>query len=289
MKKYLKYAFTIAAPLVFNSCNLGGSIADGISVKEEGVSVDKVYVSDGKDELKTRTFTYGQNIYTNFEGVEGFNFENNKYYPQMSVYIVSKEGDTVMKQDKLYNDNAGFGKEINVLEGRLILANPIHSGKEYTVHYTITDQKGDGRLYSEMDFNLIKDDNIQVEKNGLDFQEAYIMSQKTGEVITNAEIGFDQLLLMDFQGLNGYQLKNGMVSLGLYVKMTDSSGNVVVENKDAFSGRGTMDENTVKQGIASTMKLSRGKLDNPVKWEMRIWDKNSDAELKAVAELTVKN
>ncbi|MEO1010606.1 MAG: hypothetical protein AAFX53_04820 [Bacteroidota bacterium] len=258
----------------------------GIEISANGIKAEQVYVTDGDKGIKSRQFKYAQKIFTNFEGISGFTVHEGKYYPEMEVLVVSKRGDTVFRQKNLFPKDTSFEVAQTALHGHLILANPMRSGEEYTAHYTLYDTKGKGSLNSAMDFVIVRDDHILVTPNGLDFNEAYLFSKTTEKALAEGKLYFDEESWMDFQGLRGYRIREGRASLGLSVLVTDDNGRAIVRQKDIFEGQ-TLDVQQLKAGVASTLHIGKGSLANPVRWKVRIWDKNSAAELNAEAILEV--
>lgn len=277
--------------LFLTSCNFSKSIHKDLQttllIKGDGLSADNVFISVKDKKVTSNTFSYGENIYTNFENLDGFTVENGLYYPIMNVAVISKKGDTVLNYKDLYS---GKGVDISTktLMGNLIMANPVQSNEEYTINYTIKDKKGEGSFSSTMECKIEADPSIEILKNGLDFDENYIFSQKRKEVITDNTAGFNETILLFFQGLRGYTLKDTKAEIGLKVKVTNSNGAVVVENPDVFANQ-RIDENILKSGISSTLIMNKSDLANPCTWQVEIWDKNSDAKLSAKTKISFKD
>ena len=289
MNKF-KIIGALSAIVLATACNFNASFSKdfmtGITTSGNGISAEKVYVTDGEEGLKTRDFKYGQKVYTNFENLEGFEIENGQYFPDMSVWVVSKKGDTVLQQSNLYGSKA-IDASMNTLNGNVILAKPIQSNESYTMHYNIKDGRGDGSFSSNMDFKVKPDESIIVTKNGLDFDEVYIMNADTGEVITDNKVKSDQKIYLYFQGLYGYSETGNEAELGLRVEVTDAAGKTIIEEADIFD-KHYFNATELQSGIASTLVISPGSVDNPWKWQVVLWDKNSDAKLNAVTEISIE-
>ena len=288
--KNFKILGALTAMVFATACNFNASynkdFATGITTSGNGISAERVYLTDGENGLKTRNFRYGQKIYTNFENLEGFEIENGQYYPDMNVYVMSKKGDTILNFPDLY-EGSPIDASINTLNGQVILADPIRSGEEYTINYQILDSKGSGSFSSKMDFKVKADESIKVTKSGLDFNEVYIINGETLEVITNNTMGPNKNVYFNFQGLSGYEVIGDEADLGLKVKVTDANGNIIVNEADVFDGQ-RVRVTDLKNGFASTLVMSTGRINNPLKWQVEVWDKNSDAKLNAVTEISVK-
>ncbi len=290
MKKYLSSISIITILALAYSCNFSASynkdFTTGITSKGNGLSAESVYLSDGEEGMKKRDFTYGEVVYTNFESMEGFEIEGGKFFPQMSVAIVTKGGDTIMQSKKLFADGTGFDAGLTTLNGNVKMADPIVSDGAYSLHYKVWDTKGDGVFASEMDFKVKKDPLITSKKKGLDFTEIYIIADMEKRVVTDGVVHFNESLLFNFQDLSGYTKKNGAIEVKMDIKVTDDSGTVLLDMKDAFK-QPIRNEALLKQGLSATLTLTKGKLENPITWQVHVQDKNSDASFEAAAELTV--
>ncbi|WP_350287125.1 hypothetical protein [uncultured Croceitalea sp.] len=287
--KNTKHILFVVAALGVLSCNLNDSskidYENAIETKSNGLSIDEVFISLEDQQPGENTFIYGQTFYTNFKGLNGFVFENGDFFPELDVYVVSKAGDTVMQSDRLFG---GYGqpKDVPALNGSLILANPILSGEKYTAHYRLSDVKGGGEFFSKMEFELIKDPNISVVENGLTAKEVYLFDRMANRVISDGMVIAGRSLSLDFQFLADYQMPNGTIDLGMETSVVDSDGNIIVRNPDALKNT-SYKKLEPGQAVQSTLTLSEGRFNNPLKWIVRIWDKNGSGEIEAAAEITV--
>lgn len=285
---------TLLVGIIFagiTSCNFSKSVSkdliSGMTTKGDGLSAENVYVTINDEIISDNEFYYGQDIITNFENMDGFVIENNRFFPMMQVVLVSKKGDTIMYEPDLLKADAGFDASLKTLTGNMILARPIYTDDDYTMLYTITDKKGTGKYSSELKFNILHDPLIKVSKKGLDFKEAYLMSLTKKDMILNGKMAFDELVLMDFQDISGYKSSNGQVALGLKIYVVDAANNVILDMADAFNGR-EVGEEEMKNGVGAQLQIKKGRIQNPVNFQVTIWDKNSDAKLTAETKLTVE-
>ena len=291
MKNYLLRIGILSFFIFGASCKFdkssNQSFNNEISTVGEGLSVDEVFVKTDNEQLDDNTFFYGQKVLTNFENMDGFTIENGKYYPQMAVTVTDENDNVVMQNNYLFNTDEGLNKSLRTIYGELILANPFQSTKKYTVSYKITDTRGDGVFTSKMDFNVLPNPDIKVQESGITAAEVYIFNSDTRRVITNNEVKFNENLQFQFEGLKGYTVKEGFIALGLSITAKDASGYQIVHNTDAFENT-LLTQAQVDQGVGGTLTLSRGILTNPVTWEVKIWDKNSEAIIAAKTEMEVK-
>lgn len=281
---------TLAILGLMTACNFSKSVSKdlmtGLSTEGNGLSADEVYISNGNQTVTDNTFVYGDQIFINFENVDGFVIENGNIYPEMQVVVVSKAGDTVLQNTNLLGGKAIEGISAN-LKGNVTLAAPIYSGDTYTVNYTITDTKGVGTFSSELELKLERDAKIKLNQSGLSLKEAYIFNQDNRTVITNGQIGFDNNILLDLQGLSGYKMLNERASLGMLVKVTDAKGKIILDLPDLLENR-ELTEAQIQTGLGSTIIINRGLLANPITWEVKVWDKYSGTTLTVKTEVQVK-
>lgn len=71
------------------------------------------------------------------------------------------------------------------------------------------------------------------------------------------------------------------------IHVTDAAGVEITKSKDALENH-SYDVIRDEDVIQSTLILTKGRLKNPITWQVRLWDKNSDAELTATATITAK-
>ncbi|WP_405269303.1 hypothetical protein [Cellulophaga sp. Ld12] len=291
MNSFKKTLFVCGIFATLTSCNFNKSVrkdfVTGITTKGDGLSAEKVYVTINDEKVSDNEFFYGQNIYTIFENMSGFMVENNRYHPQMEVVLISKAGDTIMHEANLFQQNPGFGAEMKTLQGNMLLARPIYSSADYTLHYKISDEHGEGVFNSTLQFDLLHDPAIKVNKKGLDYKEGYLLSLTKNAVITDSKVAFEELILMDFQDVSGYTRVDGAVALGLKIKVTDANDTMILNMEDVF-GESTLSEEQIKSGLGAQLKITKGALKNPVTFKVTIWDKNSNARLEAETELIVE-
>lgn len=288
-KKYNILAITAIGLLM--ACNSRSdtvkAVDNHLDTTPDGLKIDTVFVSTEEVQPAENTFVYGQTFYTNFKGIDGFTIEDDDYFPEMEVYVLSKAKDTVLQVRNLLG-GLGQPQDIPILNGSLILANPILSGTDYKVKYKLYDTKGNGAFYSEMDFRLIRDPHIQVEEKGLKAKEIYLFNQDKGLVMTNGAAAVETNMSMDFQLLEGYEKKDGKIALGMEIQVTDATGTKITQVKDALVNT-SYDFIRDADVVQSSLRLTKGGLKNPITWQVRLWDKNSTAEMTATATLDIEN
>jgi hypothetical protein len=281
--------------LVLTGCQFSKSakkdFISGISSTGDNLSCEDVYLKVNDERTTRNSFIYGETFFLNFSDVAGFVKENGKVFPGMNLVVVGSGGDTLMRTDDLmskYPD--GLSISPLLLTADLTVASPISSKAEYKAIVNIWDRKGKGTFKSNFDFKVLENDKIVIESSKVTYDEIYIFSQGTNEVIINNKIKFNDNIYIIVEGLKGLNEDNGMVFPGMNIKATDSEGNIVMESDDMFT-----DYNAT--GIASADLAERvsahfntpgTQFNNPLHCELTVWDKKSDAKLKVTTDLVLE-
>ncbi len=272
-------------------CNFNQSVSKdlttGLTTRGDGLSAKEVYIADGDGKVTDNTFLYGQKIYTNFVNMDGFVIENKQFFPEMQVLVLSKAGDTVLWNENMLGGK-GLDASLRTLNGHVMLATPIQSGTEYTVVYTVSDTKSEAVFYSELELELKKDPNVRIKEEGLLAKETYIFNQDSRTVVTNGEIPFETNMLFDLQGLEGYEVVEGRTNLGMSAIVTDADGQIILNRPDLLANR-TLTDAEVKKGLASTLRIKKGNVANPLKWKVEVWDKTNDDKITVEANVNTVN
>ncbi|MDO6490518.1 MULTISPECIES: hypothetical protein [unclassified Cellulophaga] len=288
MKNYALQLVAVCSIIIITSCNFNKDSNIGLTNKNEGLSASRVAVTVDDEPLEEPILVYGKTLVTTFKEIEGFTEENGKYYPNLAVAVVSKKGDTVLKYPSLLqNSKIGLNTDMKDLVGRISFANPILSSNSYDVIYTLTDLKGNGVLTSSMEIELVKDPDISINADKLSYKECYLFSTERKSVITNRKVGFNDKMLFIFEGLKGFTIKDGTIEIGMTMLVKDDDERIILDQTDLFLNQKLAPE-LVEQSIQASLITTKGAISNPVKWQVKIWDKNSDAEFTAETFLEVE-
>ena len=260
----------------------------GLTARGKSLSCDQVYLSDGEQIIKRNTFFYGETYYVNFDGLEGFNREDGRAFPDMQLLVVGEEGDTMLYYTDMYADyEEGIENDPLDLYAEVTVADPMHSGRHYTLYLIISDKKGEGTFKADLDFIAARDENILVESEKLSYREIYLFLPESGLTITDGKAGFNETIYFLFEGLDGFSVRDGQVEMGLSMLIKDGEGNVILEEPDLFENSSQPYEDVNLQ-VASSLILTGSEVANPVYYEVRIWDKEHSAWIKASTELLIE-
>ncbi len=288
--KHKIFVFILFA-LTLLSCEFRRSVnkdfKTGLATIGSGLSCENVYLTDGDSKINKKSFTYGEKFYLNFENIEGFIKKEGYVFPGMKISVVSQSGDTVLKNDDLYADYPnGMNISPLLLHTNLTVANPIHSNNKYSLHVMIWDKMGEGTFIANMEFNVVPNNHIKIERNAITYDEIYLFSEKDKTSITENTVKFNENIYLLFEGLEGFKVEDGKVFLGLSITAKDSDDKLILNEEDLI-GESTMNYSEVKTRIASNFIFTGTHINNPVTCEVAIWDKKSDSKIKATVKLEI--
>jgi hypothetical protein len=278
-----------------SSCDVRQSVnkdlVTGLTTRGDGLSCDDVYLSIDDEQIVRNSFIYGETFYLNFSNIEGFNKIDDKVFPGMLLYVINESGDTIMQTGDMYADYVdGISLSPLLLKANLTVARPVQSNQEHTLFIKIWDKQGDGTFTAELPFIVMEDERIKVEKNIASCDKIYLFSIDKDQVITEGRVGFNEDIYFIFEGLSGFYEENGKVFAGLKLQVTDNARNIILANDDLLksyeeTGISKDDFNTQ---IYARIVFKEGEVVNPLLCEVIIFDKKSDASVKATTELYVK-
>ena len=288
----LRYLLVASLLLIVYNCSFAQfvkkDLRTGLTTSGKDLSCDQVYLSDGEQVIRWNTFVYGETYYVNFDGVNGLEREDDIAFPDMQLLIVGEDGDTAVYYTDMYADYPdGFANDPLELYAEVTVADPMHSGENFTLFINISDKKGDGTLMSTLDFAVVRDDKIDVESETLSYRELYLYSKDFGHTITDGKVSFHETIYFLFEGLEGFTVQDGKVELGLSMLIRDGGGNVILEEADLFEN-GSQDFEDVHMQVASSLVLTGEEIANPVHYEIRIWDKQGSGWISASTRLVVE-
>ena len=100
------------------------------------------------------------------------------------------------------------------------------------------------------------------------------------EVLNHTDIPLGENFLVVNDGIKGLQVKNGKVSVGCSLSITDQQGKVLMNEKDLFAGHDEFEEKDAKM-LKCTVSTGE-----PMKWEEKynvavtFWDKNGSGKIE---------
>lgn len=114
--------------------------------------------------------------------------------------------------------------------------------------------------------------------NGMEPEK--VMLVMNNEVLNHTDIPLGESFLLVNDGIKGLQVKNGKVTVGCSLKISDQMGKILMEEKDLFAGHDTFEEKDAKM-LKCTVSTGE-----PMKWEEKynvavtFWDKNGPGKIE---------
>lgn len=260
----------------------------GMLSKGDGLSCEDVYLSWGEKKIERNTFIYGEEVVLNLNNIEGFERVDGHAFPGMDLWVTDEQGDTLLKKHDLYAGlQSGTALSPLLLKANVMVADPIHSGGKYTLDVRVWDKKSDGIFNVTLGFEVVANDQIAIESDQTNFREIYLYSQERQQVITNNRAGFNENIYMMFEGLEGYAVENNAVSIGLSIEVEDASGKLLVNERDLI-GEDLFGYSEFHSQMAASFILTGSHVQNPVQYEVFIWDKKGDGTIRATTQLHIE-
>ncbi|RLD47803.1 MAG: hypothetical protein DRI94_13465 [Bacteroidetes bacterium] len=239
-------------------------------------------LNDGSTTNNT-DFIYGERFQINFDNMSGFNRINGEIYPAMAIFVLNENNDTIFKTDNLYKDSY---KTVNVsLNAYLKCADPMHSNSTYHAFINIWDRKGKGTLVSDFNFTIKPNDKISVKTNNLSYNEIYLKSKDSKEVIIDNNVNLYERVYIVFEGLKGFKVIDSLANMGMNIVVTDINGDTTYYNPDFFPE--PVNAYALYQMSYIKLFFKDKNVKSPLQCKVLIWDKKSDADLTADFKLNL--
>jgi len=278
--------------LSLGACNFSKSVKvdllTGLTASGDLISCDDVYLTVNGQKVNSNTFTYGEEFYLNFNNVEGFKKENDRVFPEMDLIVTGSAGDTLLVSRDMYkNYPDGINLSPLLLQSNVTVADPIHSGGDYTLTVMMKDKKDKGTYTARLNFKVIPNEKIALTSSNVTYKEIYLFSAAEEKVITDNKVKLNDKVYLLFEGLSGLKEEAGLVFPGLSIKASDDAGEQLVNYDDLFADytdTGISATDFASQ-VSSNLVFSSLEVKNPIHCTISIWDKKSDAKLGAAFDL----
>lgn len=281
-----------ASFLLLVSCEFDKSVKKdlmtGLKASGDGLSSKDVYLTSNGSKISRTSFIYGEKFKVNFENISGFNKENNFAFPGMEFVIRSETGDTLMHNTDLYQENIkGYDLDPLLLLTEITTGDPLKSGANYKLDIRIWDKKGDGTYSASFDFEVVPNPNITIESNGIDYDEIYLFSNVGSKVLFDNRAKYNQEIYILMEGLSGFTDVEGQAHIGVKMKATDASNNIILDEVDLI-GDAALNISELNEQLAPNFIFQNIGIKNPVDCEVLVWDKKSDRKIKTTLSLTLE-
>jgi hypothetical protein len=129
---------------------------------------------------------------------------------------------------------------------------------------------------------------LTVTNNGLSYENVYLSSD--GKELKSTTLGMGQKIVIQLEGVDGFQLKDGMAFADASIVVEDEAGNVVTELNllASYSETGIKPEDAKFLSASYTVGNSL-ELNKPYKLIASFWDNNSESDIICKVDFTVTN
>lgn len=291
--KTISLFFITAITSILFSCNVNKSTSFNsnlnLKIQGDGISCDNISIIDNKGkEIQSPTFIYGQEIFINFNNINGFIKENNFVFPGLKLLILSSKKDTVLYSDDLYAENTdGFNLNPLKLTANITLASPMHSEDKYVAYLLVWDKKGTGTYKVEFQFNIVHNPKITIKAKGVEYKEVYLFDNEMNKAITNHFIQINQKVFILFEGMQGFVVQDDSIACGISLKVADKNNNVILDEADLMKNE-KMSIQEFNTQVAPYFLVTDSMVENPLKCYCLIWDKKSNKSISAEFMVNVK-
>ncbi|MFH0843031.1 MAG: hypothetical protein V1903_10455 [Bacteroidota bacterium] len=285
----------ICFSILLTGCKFSRSVEkdllSGMTSSGKDLACEEVYIELNEERTTRSKFIYGERFFVFFDNITGFTSEKGNVFPGMEISVTDIYGDTLLSAGDLYE---GYTEGMNYsplrLSADLMVADPIKSKDEYKLAIFIWDKKGTGTFRSELNFEVIQNDKIEARPKGVTYSEIYLFSQGYNKVITDNTINFEDNIFIIAEGLKGFNEENGKVFPGMQLTGTDSRGEIILSYDDLFADytSSDIDASEFSTRVSANFRLTGMEFNNPLRCELKIWDKRSNASLTVTIDMTVK-
>jgi hypothetical protein len=124
--------------------------------------------------------------------------------------------------------------------------------------------------------------------SGFSVEEIYILDAEDKALSSN-EIPLDSKFSIVYQGIGNYTLKDGKAFPGLSMQVSDVAGNFILNEVDLFGnsteGYSVEDASILRSSVTVGTPMQSGETYHA---KIRVFDKNSDAEIVSELDFKVK-
>ncbi|MBN2432444.1 MAG: hypothetical protein JXQ27_13290 [Acidobacteria bacterium] len=123
----------------------------GLSVQNNGLSLEDAYLVVGGAKLQKRTLSRGEDLVLSLEGVQGFTEIEGRVFPGASLQVKDTTGSIILDEPNLFAQYETTG--VTPEAGRTLtisctVGEPMRSGGEYRFSFRVWDLRGGGQIHA---------------------------------------------------------------------------------------------------------------------------------------------
>jgi hypothetical protein len=159
-------------------------------------------------------FIKGEKVFFFFDDLEGFEKTDDLVFHEVSMTIVSVEGDTVTYGSSL-SDVDGSGTDMSPLQTNVsFIANfPQHKAEKYIAHIKIWDVLSTGKAFIKyaFPFSIVENTVLDIKSKGITYQSICLISKANDFQLVKPEVTAPDKLKLVFDRLDGLAVEDGVV------------------------------------------------------------------------------
>lgn len=277
-----------------NSCQFNQSVnkdlTTGAYSRGNGIGVDDITIEVNGETDNRNEFVFGEKVNLVFNNIYGLTNSNGKTFPELSMYVVKNEKDTVFSNSNLLKSLKN-GTELSPLQlqANFRTALPNQNNEKYKVSVKITDKKGNGTFNYELPFTVKKNDLLDIKSNGIEYSTIYLWNETLKQPVFDSNISSEHLFILILNDIEGLDLTNEKVFPIFSLDLTDNNGNKILSNTNllgAYEEVGVSPKN-LKNQVTAKLRFTKGTINNPCKLTAKLKDKNSLKEINISTELNI--
>lgn len=267
------------------------TISDQFKITQEGLSCNHIVMENYTGVVDASEAMYGEKITLFYNDMRGFTLQDGKAHPNMDIYLIDKKGDTLLKQENLFEGVTDGYKE---KDGKLILhsdvtfARPLLPNNTYRMHAHITDKNNSDAFYHvERNFSITHDPEMNVKKDGISYDIMYIYSMDRNLSVIDHKISVNEKVYLLMEGLEGYEIdEEGKADISANMSLKHADGTIITEIKDLFPNKVSA-KDLKEQLYASIIITEKETGEEPVTCTFQMKDKISGKSLETNFKLYV--
>lgn len=288
----MKYGICIAILLSIFACGSNTFFGGGFEMDliEKGLSCKTVDLRVNNKVQERNTFTYGEIIELEFNGIEGFARQENLAYPGCSIYILNEKKDTVDLSENIFKDKGMADDPLSLpvsLQAGMVKA----IDKSYMLKIKIWDKKGTNQLDFEMPFTIIENEKFNIKTEGVEYSAIYFLSKRNKIIVDNIVSKNDGIVVL-YEGVDGLAIDEiGYVYPGLSIDLIDKNGTPILKDENMLKNYSTLGYKAIdakRQIEVALPSFKNDEIANPVELTATLFDLNSDNKLILSTTIEIK-
>jgi hypothetical protein len=239
-------------------------------------------------------FIKGEKVFFFFDDLEGFEKTDDLVFHEVSMTIVSVEGDTVTYGSSL-SDVDGSGTDMSPLQTNVsFIANfPQHKAEKYIAHIKIWDVLSTGKAFIKyaFPFSIVENTVLDIKSKGITYQSICLISKANDFQLVKPEVTAPDKLKLVFDRLDGLAVEDGVVFPSMSMLVMNGVGDTVVyqdNTMEEYITDGMSHSFMSKGNISITIPIhGDGKLNNPYHIRVILSDLKSENSLEINSELLI--